>query len=341
MTNCSTGFRWVTEDFLALMKMMKLVDAWYLPSLVFWWCFGCWIVEPKKRDQAGHLWTQTIKTHAWICFWMLLRWKKYLIADLFKCSKWTLNSHSEVAKFPKCEANWIFSSPNHSLTKKDSPGMRAIPKIGSLFFYSDKLQLLFQEGTPLYTLVQFFCLRVILSLAFWTKHLLRSTIICQVRYGNCETSRLKAIHAAAQETAFPASFVQVVKDAHKKWGAEYFEEIRKGLTLVEVSANLDSWCIYFWVSLNQKPAVFSVVNQNEPSAACFFKDKTCPAQPLIFCFSGDLWPKKLGGWTCRSKVEVLCEVPNLEKKHINQVIQSDLFYPLIGGHEKPLKRSLI
>eukprot|EP00434_Breviolum_minutum_P002487 symbB.v1.2.002199.t2/scaffold96.1/size336774/16 len=34
----------------------------------------------------------------------------------------------------------------------------------------------------------------------------------QVRYGNCESSRLKAIHAAARETAFPASFVQVVQD---------------------------------------------------------------------------------------------------------------------------------
>ena len=132
--------------------------------------------------------------------------------------------------------------------------MRAIPKIESFFFYSDKLQFLFQEGRPVYTLVQFFCLGVILSLPisvttiFWTKHLLRSTIICQVRYGNCESSRLKAIHAAARETAFPASFVQVVKDAHKKWDAEFgaqqIEEFRKRIEACRgFSANLGSWCL--------------------------------------------------------------------------------------------------
>ena len=156
----------------------------------------------------------------------------------------TLDSHSEVAKFPKCE------------TKKESAlTMRAIPKIESFFFYSDKLQFLLQEGRPLYTLVQFFLswsdsiiYPISVTTIFWTKHLLRSTIICQVRYGNCESSRLKAIHAAARETAFPASFVQVVKDAHKKWDAEFgaqqIEEIRKRIEACRgFSANLGSWCI--------------------------------------------------------------------------------------------------
>lgn len=143
----------------------------------------------------------------------------------------------------------------------------------------------FQEGKPLYTLVQFFSAGLVflswsdsIIANFSDNHFLnqtsivRSTIICQVRYGNCESSRLKAIHAAARETAFPASFVQVVKDAHKKWDAEFgaqqIEEIRKRIEACRgFSANLGSWCI------DMSPTVFVVLKQNEPSA-----------QPLIFWF---------------------------------------------------------